>query len=634
MKDRLYNKFKDFDREFCQKYIKTYQSNAYQEIKASVNLMMRNTFVFNDNWDMEPCSKAYCLDPLEWDKPVTDDPEWLYMLNRQTYLFKFLVVYIVEGDKSYLRQMKYFMYHWIDCQFTLKPEGAVSRTIDTGIRCMSWLKVLIFLDYFGLITETKKIKLLTSLREQITYMRDYYREKDSLSNWGILQTTAILACLYYYEDELNLPEIQSFAEEELLLQIKLQILDDGSQYEQSIMYHVEVLKSLMELVILAPKYYLPLEETIEKMVTYLIAMTGPDYCQLAIGDSDVTDTRDILTLATLVLKSSKTKSFSFDNVNLETLLLFGKPSIYLFEEIPRATIGESAYLFPDSGHVCLRDDRRYIFFKNGPFGSAHTHSDNNSVCLYDKKKPIFIDAGRYTYKEEQLRYDFKRSTSHSTCTLDGQPLEMIKDSWTYNSYPKCDYCQLTSKDRYHLVEGQLHVQRASDIYYHKRWLLTLPQAITLVIDKVSCPGEHVLTNQYILDDQVIYENGFVNDLKLVSPTTFNLEDCLISKRYNQLTESHKLVKKIKFVDEVMDYTLIVDRNCQVKYVPLVQTNSHKELSNSIAFDIRSQDFHYLIGVLMDDIIFGDKLYLMQGIKCKGKVIVYDKNNGKMSRLKN
>lgn len=165
-------------------------------------------------------------------------------------------------------------------------------------------------------------------------------------------------------------------------------------------------------------------------------------------------------------------------------------------------------------------------------------------------------------------------------------------------------------------------------------MLTLPQAITLVIDKVSCPGEHVLTNQYILDDQVIYENGFVNDLKLVSPTTFNLEDCLISKRYNQLTESHKLVKKIKFVDEVMDYTLIVDRNCQVKYVPLVQTNSHKELSNSIAFDIRSQDFHYLIGVLMDDIIFGDKLYLMQGIKCKGKVIVYDKNNGKMSRLKN
>ncbi len=296
MKDRLYNKFKDFDREFCQKYIKTYQSKAYQEMKTSVNLMMRNTFVFNDNWDMEPCSKAYCLDPLEWDNPVTDDPEWLYMLNRQTYLFKFLVVYIVEGDMSYLRQMKYFMYHWIDCQFTLKPEGAVSRTIDTGIRCMSWLKVLIFLDYFGLITETKKIKLLTSLREQITYMRDYYREKDSLSNWGILQTTAILACLYYYEDELNLPEIQSFAEEELLLQIKLQILDDGSQYEQSIMYHVEVLKSLMELVILAPKYYLPLEETIEKMVTYLIVMTGPDYCQLAIGDSNVTDTRDILTL--------------------------------------------------------------------------------------------------------------------------------------------------------------------------------------------------------------------------------------------------------------------------------------------------------------------------------------------------
>lgn len=50
-------------------------------MKVFVNLMMRNIFVFNDNWDMEFCFKVYCFDFLEWDKLVIDDLEWLYMLN-------------------------------------------------------------------------------------------------------------------------------------------------------------------------------------------------------------------------------------------------------------------------------------------------------------------------------------------------------------------------------------------------------------------------------------------------------------------------------------------------------------------------------------------------------------------------
>lgn len=44
------------------------------------------------------------------------------------------------------------------------------------------------------------------------------------------------------------------------------------------MYYVEVLKFLMELVIFVFKYYLLLEEIIEKMVIYLIVMIGLDYC--------------------------------------------------------------------------------------------------------------------------------------------------------------------------------------------------------------------------------------------------------------------------------------------------------------------------------------------------------------------
>lgn len=64
-------------------------------------------------------------------------------------------------------------------------------------------------------------------------------------------------------------------------------------------------------------------------------------------------------------------------------------------------------IFEDSGHVCIKDEHRYLFFKNGPLGSAHSHSDENSFCLQYQSQPIFIDAGRYSYREIYERYLLK-----------------------------------------------------------------------------------------------------------------------------------------------------------------------------------------------------------------------------------
>lgn len=62
-----------------------------------------------------------------------------------------------------------------------------------------------------------------------------------------MQTTAILLADAYYGSDLDIAAATAFARKELTQQIALQILEDGSQFEQSTMYHVEVLKSLLEL---------------------------------------------------------------------------------------------------------------------------------------------------------------------------------------------------------------------------------------------------------------------------------------------------------------------------------------------------------------------------------------------------
>ncbi|MGT2933087.1 heparinase II/III domain-containing protein [Streptococcus catagoni] len=632
--ERIREFFVHFDDDFCRDYILKNEKETYLKLKETVDMMMEHTFVFNDNWDMEPSFIPHHLDKLDWDKQATDDPEWNFMLNRQTYLFKFLVLYLLEKDSKYLAKIKYFINDWIDKHPVLEVNSLYSRTLDTGIRTFTWLKILLYLRHFKAITVEEEDKILAAIRRQFLFLYQNYLDKYSLSNWGILQTTAMLATFYYYEDKLDFPEIKAFAQAELIQQLRLQILEDGTQYEQSIMYHVQVYKALLELAIFAPEYRELLEDTLKKMAAYISLMTGPDHCQIALGDSDVSDTRDILTLSAIYFRSSSLKAKSFKNLDIESLMYFGKKGSEIFESLPVNRIEKESYHFDSSGHVCCHDDRRFLFFKCGSLGSAHSHSDQNSICLYDKGEPIFIDPGRYTYKEENYRYLLKSSKSHSTCFLRDFALEEIKDSWQYERYPKVDSLNFKQEADISLIEGSYSTQISEGINFrHQRMVLTLPEAITLICDDLTCKGEHQLQTQFILDDKVRVEKQRINDLRLISEVPFSEVATIISKKYNQLGSSKKIVKERSFKDSLFDYTLLVDKDCQVKTMPLIQTGSNKLVTDGFAWELRGEAYHYLVGILAKDILKGDKLYCIDQIKFRGKVVVYDYKENQFYRLK-
>lgn len=624
----------EFDENFCREYILKYQSSQYRDIKNSVNQLMEQIFVFDDNWDMEPCIKPYYLPELQWDIPVTDDLEWNYMLNRQQYLLKFLVVYLVEKDAIYCKKLKYYIFHWISCHYELRSDALISRPLDTGIRCFTWLKIILFLKHFNEI-DTHELKIIEeSIKEQLIFLKENYLEKYSLSNWGIFQTTAILACLYHFQWEEELPELKAFAFSELLEQLRLQVLEDGSQYEQSILYHVEVYRTLLELAILVPKYKHILNPTLEKMVHYLEMMTGPDHKQVAFGDSDVTDTRDILTLSALFFESSDLKAVAFRELDITSLMYFGRKGVERYQKLLTNNELERTELFSSSGHVCSKGYERYLFFKCGPLGSAHSHSDLNSICLYDKGKPIFIDPGRYTYREDDLRYWFKSARAHSTCFIRDIQSEIIKDSWTYDSYPEVDHLSLSGDNNLFLAEGAYTVDSTSlNVCRFWRYLVGLPHRITLIFDKIICPGTHELETQFILDEKVVVDNQRLNDLQLISKVPFNRKEIIVSKKYNQLSQSQCVFKRQSFKDKIYDGTLLVDKEAVVKRHPLIQTGSKKILEDGFAWEIRGQNYHYLIAILLSDILKGDKLYEIKGYKCRGKIVVYDFITKSFYRLK-
>ncbi len=631
MKEERSQFFERVDGDQCRDYILSHCSKNYEKVKSSLERLMDNRFMFNSPWDMEPCSKTHQIQPMAWDQVFEDDPEWAYMLNRQEYLLQFMIGYLVEGDERYIHKCKFYLFNWMEQVREFSPHSLMTRTLDTGIRSFTWLKLVLLLLKFDLLDEDELERILASLEKQIHFMREHYRAKYTLSNWGILQTIPMLAIYYFFSDQMEIEEAYQFAKQELDKQIETQILEDGTQFEQSILYHVEVYKTLLDLCILLPNLQASYQELLEKMATYIQMMTGLDGRTLAFGDSDSTETADILSLSAVILNKEDLLDGLDLKVDLISLLFLGREKLNELQALEKRAWQGKSMIFEDSGHVCIKDEHRYLFFKNGPLGSAHSHSDENSFCLHYQGQPIFIDAGRYSYREIDERYLLKSAWSHSTCMVDGKAPGRITRSWEYEHYPHSLFCHHKEREGVHYIEGAYLSVEPDLSYLHKRKILQLAEDVWLIVDDIRCRGRHEALTQFILDKDVIYQDGKVNQLKLWSAVDFDLEDTIISPKYNELEKSSKLTKRQSFENQMIDYTIIAHESFEIIRHPVYQTDG-REVEKALAFEVKNDETDKLILLLSEDICVGEKLCRVDGTKLRGKCLVYDKINEIMIRL--
>ncbi|HEM4269799.1 TPA: alginate lyase family protein [Streptococcus suis] len=619
--------------ESVKTYILNQQDAAYKQLLLSCQNLLNDIFIFEDNWDMEPCSVGYHLAPLDWTADCHGDEEWTFMLNRQEYLWKLVLAYLVEKDSRYMEQVKRFIFSWIEQVTDWHPKRTSSRTLDTAIRCLSWLNILPFLIDWGGLSEDEYKKLLASIQQQLLYLRRHYRAKDRLSNWGIFQTGAMLLAYTYIGDQVDLEELHHFAHQEIKEQIQTQILEDGTQFEQSFLYHVEVYKLLLELAFLLPAYRKKWTPVLKKMADYVLQMTGPDGKSVALGDSDVHCTSDILQMTAIFFEDS-TYLIDDSKLDLGVLFLVGENGLRVFEHLtaqPRSSGGQH---FSESGHSVVKEGDSYLCFKAGPMGSAHSHSDQNSLCFYNKGQPIIIDSGRFSYRECEERYLLKSAWAHSTCILDGYSPEQIKGSWEYDTYPQFISHSYKSFEHCHWMQGVYQAKTSQGLpYWHKRQVLMVGGDLLLIVDSVDCSGQHELTCQLILDERVKIGEEQLNDLRLYSQKDFEIQKTVCSPRYNQLVETNKLVKKESFRDRLVTFTLLADEAIRVKQLPVYQTDYHL-IESGLAFSCQGKGLNILLVVSDNDICKGEKLLQVAGYKLRGKCLVVDRDKRQVVRLKN
>lgn len=250
------------------------------------------------------------------------------------------------------------------------PDRDARHPYVVSTRAGNWIAAM------SLRPELATPQAVDSLRRQIAFLERNV-EYDVLGNHVIRNARALVLGGHAFGDERLLERGRALLEREL----PEQVLRDGGHYERSPVYHLVVLRDLLELAAVGETW---LEGTIEPMRRFAAALARPDG-----------------------------RPALFNDGSLELA-----PEL----ELPGPPPGLS--VFPETGYAVWRGERLWLAFDCGPpapdFLPAHAHADALSFQLWWDGRPVVVDPGTYTYEPGPDRDWFRSTRAHSTVTVDGR----------------------------------------------------------------------------------------------------------------------------------------------------------------------------------------------------------------------
>ena len=560
-------------------------SEVRQATHLNANLLCSNIFIFKKPLDMEPCHIPYFMKDISWNKTKNADNEWMFMLNRHEYLIDLALAYVDSKDKKYVACWKRLVFDWIENNpFEKNKINTSWRTIDTGIRCASWIKSIILIhEYF----DDHELKIIfSSLQEQIMYLKDHYIEKYTLSNWGVLQISGILQVAMICEDLVS-KETVDWAWEELKRQCELQFHLDDVHWEQSPLYHFEVLFAIYDihmesqyLEIVPPFDLKGIIERASYSASYMIYPNGHLVPQ---HDSDYTFMGNVYE-------------------NLAPFNQVEKPKV--FNGI-------------DSGSLVYKTGNDFVSLWNGRHGSGHGHASLGHINVFLNGERVLCDSGRFTYQEGPLRNYLKSAESHSSVIVDEIPLTSIKDSWTYNHVGKDLGNIIKETEKFVVMESTF----SYSTYIVQRTVLILKkESIVIVIDSVDSEGTHTMKRYFQLNPAITVseKDGYwilrgsknINYAYFAEDQNTYSRKTLSSNIYNQLTDRVTLIQENEFIDWGISSTVFSPKPLVITKNTIHQYGEEKSPADDLflSFNLKTDYNSYDIYFAANDTYEGAKLY--------------------------
>lgn len=617
--------------------------DAAKEIIAHADELMHQTFTFNKTWDMERCLTPYTLPVIDWNGHQNDDPEWCFMLNRMDYLDHLLLASLLTGDIAYADKAKEYILNWIAAHPTIVSEPS-TRTLDTGIRVMNWMEALPYLSMLHVLNEDELTCIMDSMLEQMQYLKENYLPKYKTSNWGSIQTCAIVSVLPFLRADFQTDPLYQWALDEMTLQFSIQVYPDGMHWEQSTMYHIEVLNYGMKAVHYMGLHLQPCPSVVKEQVYALAkALAGqlmPSGEIETFGDSDRVCARDVLSRAALLFDDPIFRFVGLDALDPESLYILGVPAAQRYATLPASAPQSMHYDGEDSGMYTLRSswdkNASFTMFTNGSLGSGHGHSDNLHLSVCYQGDPVLIDSGRFTYREDHpLRVQLKGMAAHNGVIIDDKAYCVPSDSWGYADFglPLKNYVRHAGN--LHYFEGAMLGHDPLQVWVRK--VIVIDPAIWMIVDEVKCDGAHEAHSRLHFDPAVAVSPADDHHrvttphaaLTLTCPGTVSYTSEPCSLRYNEQQPHTVMHSKTAFTDSATLISTLCGDGITVQDAPVFQNLTEPtapDFAQARKF-ILSPTESYTVAVYSKEIYRGKKVLSCEGMPYHAKCVVIHEKDG-------
>jgi len=582
--------------------ISEYCSEHFPEMKKKVletaDLICNQQFIFNMDWDMEQTHEIVSFKgAIDWEHIPSDDPEWIFALNRHRYWIFLGQAYQMTGHKKYIHAFKDQMEQWIESQPLTEAKKATTwRSIEAGLRLNYWLQAYGYFIGCDLIDEGFQEMFYESIQLHCTYIMGVERPFSVISNWGVIEN----AGLYIGGLALGRTEYMQTAIERLETALKVQVYNDGVHWEQSPMYHNEVLVCLLAVIEKSKDETIQFSEASRRIIHQMAHVNmkwkkpnGEEFCQ---GDSDSFDLRDILSKSALLFNDPILKFAGYKRLDFMNAWELGEEAIYTYDQLGTKAPEEISTELASSGNYYMRsswkEDGHLLHFSNGSIGGGHGHCEKLHIDLVAHGEDVLIDSGRYTYVDKEIRHQLKSCFAHNTVIVDDMPFMETKGSWGYEKLAQAIHRPHRLNQPIEFIEGG-HLGYLDQGVFVNRKIVYIKPDIYIVSDEVISQEEKPFTQLLhfsakgqvtATQESVFYESAknFVQ-IQCLSKPTIELEQQPHSFFYNQL-DTHTLAKISQSNRLRMASTFVIDINQEATTRAKIEAVDVKSVGDMAHFD--------------------------------------------------
>ena len=507
-------------------------------------------FKFNKRWDLEKTDDYVVFEgEIDWLYQPGGDPEWVYAFNRMTFWICLGQAYALTRDEKYAQVFVKQLKHWI-ANVTQEQEKAW-RSIEVGLRLENWLKAIRYFEASPAIDDDVIKLFCDSVHEHAGFLMNLWNPYNLMSNWGILANHGLYMAGVMTPQSERAGRYTAQALKRLSSMLRMQVYRDGAHWEQSPMYHNEMLKCYLEVILLAKRNGITLPENIMRqtydMCCYSMYSSKPDHTELCMGDSDSIDLRDLLTRGAAIFGDSELKSRAYTTPDYDSLWEIGEAGLREYEDIPVSLPTETDKAFGDSNNYFFRsgwdDAATYVHFHCGTLGAGHGHADKLHIDLFSKGEDILIDPGRFTYVFGKDRVRYKEVRAHNVLMVDGADFYVCKDSWECIDLTRGINQKYYSCDRYGYCEGGHLAYIGRGALVNRRVIYIKPDII-VIADEFYTSGGHSYNQFFHFNNSGEIRGGgslytyssdnLTADMVLIADgLTSEVGEYWISRHYNQ-----------------------------------------------------------------------------------------------------